>query len=53
MYKNAAVLLVEVLDGLCFRVKFYGSGNRRCELFVWEIDACKLGVESRGDDGAE
>ena len=40
MDEYSAVLLVEVFYGLGFGIKFDGSGDRRREFLVGEIDAC-------------
>ncbi len=40
MYEYSSVLLVEVFDGLGFRVKFNGSRHGGCKFLVREIDSC-------------
>ena len=53
MNENTAIFLVEVFYRLSLRVKFHSARDRRREFLVGEIDACELGIEGTGDEGAE
>lgn len=53
MDENAAILLIEVLDGAGIRVLLDGSRDGTGELFVREGYLSELGVEGAGDESTE
>ena len=49
MDEDATVLLIEVFDGLGFRVELHRAGDGGREFLFREVDACNLRVEGRRD----